>query len=81
MLDKLSFPTALLVPGRYVAESDVIIAELAAISGRNPEALPVYRTYATDVLPSLVGMIRIAARHCAAREGTICAKIVCEPAF
>jgi glutathione S-transferase len=57
-LGKVSFPTALLAPGRYVAESDVIIAEFAAISGRDPDELPVYRTYAAEVLPSLVTLHR-----------------------
>ena len=57
-LDKVSFPTAQLASGRYVAESDVIIAEFAAISRRDPDALPVYRTYATEVLPSLVTLYR-----------------------
>jgi len=58
VVEKLSFPAALLAPGRYVTESDVIIAELAAISGRDPDALPVYQTYAADVLPSLVKLYR-----------------------
>jgi glutaredoxin 2 len=57
-LDKVSFPAAQLAPGRFVAESDVIIAEFAAISGRDPDALPVYRTYATEVLSSFVTLYR-----------------------
>lgn len=58
VLDKVGFPTVQFAPGRYVAESDDIVAELSAMSGRRPETLPVYNTYATEVLPSLVALYR-----------------------
>ena len=43
--EKVSFPTAQLEPGRYVAESDDIISFLAAKSRRDPANMPVYRNY------------------------------------
>lgn len=43
--EKVSFPSAQLEPGRYVAESDDIVAFLAAKAGRNPAAMTVYRNY------------------------------------
>lgn len=44
-LDKVSFPSAQIEPGRYIAESDDIIAFLAAKSGRKPSSMPVYTNY------------------------------------
>lgn len=44
-LEKVSFPSAQLEPGRYVAESDDIIAFLAAKSGRETTSMPVYTNY------------------------------------
>lgn len=44
-LEKVSFPSAQLEPGRYVTESDDIVAFLAAKSGRDPADLPVYTNY------------------------------------
>lgn len=43
--EKPSFPTAQLEPGRYVAESDDIIAFLAEKSAHDPANMPVYRNY------------------------------------
>lgn len=42
---KVSFPSAQLEPGRYIAESDDIITFLAATSGHDPATMPVYRNY------------------------------------
>src|SRR3546814_7853182 len=39
-LSKISFPAAELEPGRFVAESDDIIAFLAKGSGQDPAAMP-----------------------------------------
>jgi glutathione S-transferase len=44
-LAKVSFPAAQLEPGRYIAESDDIIAFLAVKSGREPASLPVLGNY------------------------------------
>lgn len=44
-LTKLSFPAAQLEPDRYVAESDDIIASLAAGSGHDPASMPMLRLY------------------------------------
>ncbi|MGO4568419.1 glutathione S-transferase N-terminal domain-containing protein [Rhizobium sp. 2YAF20] len=44
-LAQVSFPSAQLEPGRYIAESDDIIAFLAVKSGREPTSLPVFENY------------------------------------
>lgn len=48
-LEKVSFPAAQLEPGRYVTESDDIVAFLAAKSGKDPAAMTVYRNYVDGV--------------------------------
>lgn len=58
VLEKVSFPAARFGADRYVAESDDIITELVTISGHDPEALEVYRTYAREVLPSRISFYR-----------------------
>jgi glutathione S-transferase len=47
--EKVTFPTAQLEPGRYVAESDDIVAFFAAKAGRDPADMPVYRNYVDGV--------------------------------
>jgi len=47
--EKVSFPTAQLEPGRYVAESDGIVAFFAAKAGRDPAGMTVYRNYVDGV--------------------------------
>lgn len=47
--EKVSFPSAQLEPGRFIAESDEIIAFLTAKSGRDPADLPVYRNYVDGI--------------------------------
>jgi glutathione S-transferase len=44
-LARISFPAAELEPGRFVTESDEIIAFLASHAGRDPDSLPVLRQY------------------------------------
>jgi aromatic ring-opening dioxygenase catalytic subunit (LigB family) len=44
-LDRVSFPAAQIAPGRYITESDAIIAYLAAQTGRDPAHMPVLRAY------------------------------------
>ncbi|RRH87717.1 glutathione S-transferase domain-containing protein [Mesorhizobium tamadayense] len=48
-LEKVSFPSAELEPGRYVTESDDIVAFFAAKAGRDPKELTVYRNYVDGV--------------------------------
>ena len=55
---KVSFPSAQLSSGRYINDSDTIITELARTSGRIPDTLPTYRSYAADVLPMLLALFR-----------------------
>lgn len=48
-LEKISFPSAELEPGRYVTESDDIVAFFAAKAGRDPKEMTVYRNYVDGV--------------------------------
>ena len=53
-LPKVSFPAARLEPGRYIAESDDIIAFLAARSGREPASMPVLTSYIEGALKPMM---------------------------
>jgi glutathione S-transferase len=55
-LARLSFPAAQLEPGRYVAESDEIIALLAEKSGREPENMPVFSNYVEGPLKTMMDL-------------------------
>lgn len=55
-LDKVSFPAARLEPGRYIAESDDIVAFLAAKAGREPAAMPAFTTYVEGPLKLLMNL-------------------------
>jgi len=55
-LDKVSFPAAQLEPGRYVAESDDIIAFLAAKSGRDPASMPVLSNYVEGPFKTMMSL-------------------------
>ncbi|UWU26047.1 glutathione S-transferase N-terminal domain-containing protein (plasmid) [Rhizobium sp. CB3060] len=48
-MEKISFPAAQLEPGGYVSESDDIVAFFAAIAGRDPKEMTVYRNYVDGV--------------------------------
>lgn len=48
-LDKVSFPAAQLEPGRYLAESNDIVAFFAEKAGRDPAGMTVYRNYVDGV--------------------------------
>lgn len=54
--EKPSFPAAQLEPGRYLADSDEIVARLAAWSGRDLATMPVYRNYVDG---PFAGMMRL----------------------
>lgn len=53
-LAKISFPAAHLEEGRYIAESDDIIAFLAEHFGRDPSSLPVYGNYVEGALSPML---------------------------
>ncbi|NLS21124.1 glutathione S-transferase domain-containing protein [Rhizobium sp. P40RR-XXII] len=55
-LAKVSFPAAQLEDGRYIAESDDIIAFLAAKSGRDPAGLPVLGNYIEGALKPMLNL-------------------------
>lgn len=48
-LEKVSFPAAQIEQGRYIADSDGIVASLARIAGRDPVGMTVYRNYVHGV--------------------------------
>ena len=53
VLEKVSFPTAELSPGKYLADSDGIVAHFAAKAGVDPAELPTYRSYMDGVFQRL----------------------------
>jgi len=48
-LEKVSFPAAQLKPGQYITESDDIVTFFAALAGKDPKELTVYRNYVEGV--------------------------------
>ncbi|SCB29732.1 glutathione S-transferase N-terminal domain-containing protein [Rhizobium hainanense] len=55
-LDTVSFPAAQLEPGRYLTESDAIIALLAARAGRDPADMPVLTSYVEGALKPMMAL-------------------------
>ncbi|MBM7049263.1 glutathione S-transferase N-terminal domain-containing protein [Rhizobium lusitanum] len=55
-LAKASFPAAQLELGRYIAESDDIIAFLAVKSGREPASLPVFGNYVEGPFKTMMNL-------------------------
>lgn len=51
--DKVTFPTLQLSSGKYLADSDAIIAHFAEPAGIEPESLPTYRTYVYGPLANM----------------------------
>lgn len=49
--DKVTFPTVQYEPGRFIKDSDAIIAHYAAAAGLNVAGLSVFGAYAQGVLP------------------------------
>ncbi len=49
--DKVTFPTVQYEPGRFMKDSDAIIAHYAAEAGLDSARLPVFAAYAGSVLP------------------------------
>jgi glutaredoxin 2 len=49
--DKVTFPTVQYEPGRFMKDSDAIIAHYAAEAGLDSARLPVFAAYAASVLP------------------------------
>ncbi len=52
--NKVSFPSAQIQPGQFIAESDEIIAVLANKSGRDPAAMPAYKDYVEGPFAALM---------------------------
>lgn len=57
-MGKASFPSAEIMPGEYLAESDALIAHFAAIAGVDPNKLPTFDAYANKVLPAFQKIYR-----------------------
>lgn len=57
-MGKASFPSAEIMPGEYLAESDALINHFAAIASVDPKNLPTFDTYANKVLPSFQNIYR-----------------------
>ncbi|NKM56026.1 glutathione S-transferase [Rhizobium anhuiense] len=55
-LDKVSFPAARIEPGRYIAESDDIVAFLAAKAGREPASMPAFTNYVEGPLKLVMNL-------------------------
>ena len=51
--DKVTFPTLRLSPGKYLADSDAIIAHFAEPAGIDPDSLPTYRAYVHGPLANM----------------------------
>ena len=58
VLDKVSFPTAELSSGKYLADSDGIIAHFAERAGVDPADLPTYRSYIDGVFQRVGALFR-----------------------
>lgn len=56
--EKLGFPTAQLEPGRYLGDSDALVAHFAKVSGKDPAAMPTYQTYLGGVFKNLGQLFR-----------------------
>lgn len=57
-LERISFPAAEIAPGKFIAESDDIIAFLANKTGRKPETLPVYTAYVDGPFAMMMSLWR-----------------------
>ncbi len=57
-LAKITFPTAQLAPSDYVADSDAIVAALAARTGRALADLPVYNAYLEAAFQPMMGLFQ-----------------------
>ncbi|MGZ2460671.1 glutathione S-transferase N-terminal domain-containing protein [Rhizobium sp. IY2] len=55
-LDKVSFPAARFELGRYIAESDDIVALLAAKAGREPASMPAFTNYVEGPLKLVMNL-------------------------
>ncbi|MER2196678.1 glutathione S-transferase N-terminal domain-containing protein [Methylobacterium brachiatum] len=57
-VEKVTFPTAELTPGKFTTESDAIVAHFAERAGVEPEAMPTYQSYLTGVFKNLGALYR-----------------------
>jgi hypothetical protein len=57
-VEKVSFPTAQVAPGRYLQDSDAIVAHFAKDAGIDPGTLPTFRAYVEGPFQSLMSLYR-----------------------
>jgi glutathione S-transferase len=57
-LEKVSFPAAEIEPGLFIADSDGIVAALAARAGKTPEDLPVLDHYLRGPFASMMTLYK-----------------------
>ena len=55
---KISFPAAEIAPGRFLNESDEIVAWVGERAGQDPAALPVYRNYVDGPFTAMMSLWR-----------------------
>ena len=56
--EKVTFPAAEIEPGKFVADSDGIVALLAAKAGKAPESLPVLGHYLRGPFSSIMNLYK-----------------------
>ncbi len=57
-LEKVSFPAAEVAPGEFIADSDGIIARLAAGCGKDPGQMPVLKAYLEGPFQQIMSLFR-----------------------
>lgn len=57
-LTRIGFPTAEIAPGRFLTESDEIVAWIGERAGRDPATLPVYRNYVDGPFATMMTLWR-----------------------
>lgn len=57
-LGKASFPSAEIMPGSYLADSDALVEHFGKTAGANPAALPTYQAYVGHVMPHLLQLFQ-----------------------
>jgi glutathione S-transferase len=56
--EKVSIPAAQIAPGRYINDSDAIIARLAEMHGVDPERLPTLKNYIGGAFKQLMDLYK-----------------------
>ncbi len=57
-LEKVGFPAAQTAPGRYMTDSDGIVAHLAEVAGADPAKMPVFSAYVEGPFQQIMQLYR-----------------------